>query len=198
MRTVEINLYSFEELAKEVQTEVLEKYRDINTSHNWYESTVDEFKTNEKDFAATEVYFRGFSSQGDGAMFEYDSISKEFYHSVIDSLDLPQWKKKVLKKYTSISASGKHDGHYSHEKSVAHNILVDGDNGGENYDNIGYLISLVHQDIEEEIISRYERKAKELYRTLEKEYDFLTSDEQIIETFKANEYTFEATGNMRR
>jgi hypothetical protein len=35
-----------------------------------------------------------------------------------------------------------------------------------------------------------------LYRTLEKEYEYLSSDEAIIETIEANEYTFTESGKL--
>ncbi len=37
MKTITINLYSFEELSKEVQQKVLERLYDINVSYDWYE-----------------------------------------------------------------------------------------------------------------------------------------------------------------
>jgi hypothetical protein len=37
MRTIEVNVYEFSELSKEVQAKVLNKYRDINVDHDWWE-----------------------------------------------------------------------------------------------------------------------------------------------------------------
>ena len=197
MKTIEINLYSFDELSEEVQKEVLLKYSDINTDYDWFASTLQNQKEEEKDFSITEIYFSGFSSQGDGAMFEYDSIIESFYFSIIDDLKLPEWKKRVLKKFSYISASGKHSGHYNHEKSVAHNINIETDNGAQYYDNIENLVSSYAGEIESEIIRLYQIKARAIYNKLEKEYYSLITDEAIKETFEANSYTFEANGKMR-
>lgn len=39
MKTIKINLYSFNELSEEAQQKALEKYWTINVEHNWWEST---------------------------------------------------------------------------------------------------------------------------------------------------------------
>ena len=40
-------------------------------------------------------------------------------------------------------------------------------------------------------------KARELYRNLEKEYEYQTSDEYIAETCEVNEYVFDEDGTMQ-
>jgi hypothetical protein len=35
-----------------------------------------------------------------------------------------------------------------------------------------------------------------IYKSLETEWDYLSSDEQIIETIQANEWEFDENGNM--
>lgn len=49
-------------------------------------------------------------------------------------------------------------------------------------------------DAEETIIEALRDLARWLYRQLEREYDYLSSDEVVDETISANEYTFTEAG----
>jgi hypothetical protein len=50
-------------------------------------------------------------------------------------------------------------------------------------------------DAEEAVIEALRDLARWLYRQLEREYEYLTSDEMVDETIIANEYTFTETGH---
>jgi hypothetical protein len=194
MKTVEIQIFQFNELSEESKNVAREWYRNGNFDYPWHEGTVDDFKANQKEFNVEQVYFSGFYSQGDGAMFEYSDISSQYKEQLIDGLKLPEWKKRVLKKYTYISCSGKHSGHYYHERSCSHSFNIEADNGAQYYPNIERLIDLVAADIEDAIEQNYISIARELYRNLEKEWDELNSDESVDESITANEYEFTENG----
>jgi len=49
-------------------------------------------------------------------------------------------------------------------------------------------------DAEDVVIEALRDLARWLYRQLEREYEFLTSDEAVNETIAANDYTFTETG----
>ncbi len=49
-------------------------------------------------------------------------------------------------------------------------------------------------DAEEAVIEALRDLARWLYRQLEREYEYLTSDEAVDEAIIANEYTFTETG----
>jgi len=194
MKTVEIGVFQFNELSEDAKEKARNWYRNGAFDYPWHEYTIDEFKEGQKEFEVEKVYFSGFWSQGDGAMFEYSGISDEYKEALIDGLKLPNWKKRVLKKYADISCNGKHSGHYYHERSCSQSFNIEADNGAQYYQNIENLIDSVSSDIEEAIEQNYISIAKDLYRTLEKEYDFLNSDEQVDESILANEYEFTEDG----
>jgi hypothetical protein len=50
-------------------------------------------------------------------------------------------------------------------------------------------------DFEAFIVEEYEYICRELYRALEKEYDYFTSDEQIVEALRENYYDFTEDGD---
>lgn len=193
MKTIEIKLYKFEELTKEAQQKTIEKYYAINVEYyDWYTPTTEQFKDMTKDFEVEKVYFSGFASQGDGAMFEYSGVTQELFDSAIDSLKLPNYKKSAMKLSGCFSAKGTHQGHYSHEKCCYH--VMDFEPIYDNRDNINELFDTHHIELEEYITEKYEEIAKQLYRELESENDYLTSEEAIKETLIANEYEFTEDG----
>lgn len=194
--TQTINLFKFEELIEEVQQKVIEKNRYINTDFDWHESIFESFKEdNEKYFDIKNIYFTGFWSQGDGAMFEYSGINENLLNEAIESLNLPKWKKQILSTQICINGKGVQRGHYYHENSCDHTIYIEDNNNGY-YQNIYDLIDLYSSDIEDFIITKYKDICQDLYKNLENENDYLQSDEVIKETLICNDYDFTEEGDI--
>lgn len=194
--TQTINLFKFEELIEEVQQKVIEKNRYINTDFDWHESIFESFKEdNEKYFDIKNIYFTGFYSQGDGAMFEYSCINENLLNEAIESLNLQKWKKQILSTQICISGKGVQRGHYYHENSCDHTIYIEDNNNGY-YQNIYDLIDLYSSDIEDFIITKYKDICHDLYKNLENEHDYLQSDEVIKETLICNDYDFTEEGDI--
>jgi hypothetical protein len=194
--TIEKKLFDFNELSNEVQQKVIEKNFDINVDYNWYESIIDEFKENEY-FDITNVYFSGFWSQGDGAMFEYNNIENKLFSEFLDTLKLSPLRRAIIENNTYFYAKGTQKGHYYHEKSCGHNTDF-------NIDNFNWLrhertykaLENILIDFEAYVIQRYEDFCTNLYSTLEKEYNYQTSEEAIKESILSNEYQFEIDGTI--
>jgi hypothetical protein len=200
MKTIKTTLYKFEELPERVKEKAIQKYYYFNVEHgtNWYQFTEENFKEeNNKFFDIEKIYFSGFSSQGDGAMFEYSGITEELKNLAIDSLKLPLWKKAIIKSQSTVSGKGKHSGHYYHYRSVSHTIYVESNSAYDSkYSNINALIELYEGEIQDYIIELYEDLAKGLYNSLNKEHDELTSKESISESLIANDYYFNLKGQI--
>lgn len=198
MKTIikEINLFKFDELTEDQKLYAIEGNRDINIHFDWYEFLTYDFQEkNNNLFDIKQVYFSGFWSQGDGAMFEYNGINEDLKNESIENLNLPKWKKNILKKVCYISGNGKQSGHYYHENSCNHNIYVEDENNGY-YDNISELIEMYADEIENYIIDTYKLLCRQLYRDLEKKYNYLVSDESITETLILNDYYFTEEGEI--
>lgn len=197
MRTITKTLFTFEELSEEAKEKAIEKQRNCEyyLDYEWWDFVYEDFhqKIKDKGFDITKIYFSGFWSQGDGAMFEYDGLDSKLLDEAADTLDLPNWKKSILKN-GYISGKGRQSGHYYHENSCSHNIYVETDNGMQQYYNIERLFDTFHIDIENYIEELYVNLCGELYSALEKEYEYLMSDECISEHLEANMYEFEKDG----
>ncbi|OPY03513.1 MAG: hypothetical protein A4E60_00178 [Syntrophorhabdus sp. PtaB.Bin047] len=194
MRTKTITIYKFDELPEDAQTRAVENLYDVNVdSDYWHEFAIDDAK----QIAALmgieikNIYFSGFSSQGDGACFEgsysYQKGSvkavkehapqdEELHRIAQDLADLQR------RHFYRLTAKVKHSGHYYHEYCTSIDVEDNGDGAPETvYDGIAeFLRDFMHW----------------IYRQLEKEHDYMTSDEAIIETIRANEYEFYENGKL--
>jgi hypothetical protein len=65
-------LYAFSELSDDAQRHALDKLRDLNADHEWWEFTYDDAKQCAAilGIEITRIYFSGFSSQGAGACYK--------------------------------------------------------------------------------------------------------------------------------
>lgn len=197
MRTINVDLFSFEELSEEAKTVAIDANRYINVDHAWYEFIYEDFEEN-CIFGVDNIYFSGFWSQGDGAMFEYSSIPDSLKKDFIESLYLSPMRKNWLLNNICTSGRGKHSGHYYHEKCCGHNIYWEINNGDLNWDtNFYQWMESFAGDFEQYVIDKYEELCRDLYRQLNEGYDHLTSDEVVAETIICNEYEFIENGEMQ-
>jgi len=136
--------------------------------------------------------FSGFSSQGDGACFEtyysYENDTRKRIrehaphdaelHRIAAALQAIQ-----RRNFYQLRAQATHRGHYYHEFCMA--ISVERDS--PNYQDMT-------ADAEEAVTEALRDLARWLYRRLEQEYEFQTSDAVIDEAIAANGYTFTESG----
>jgi hypothetical protein len=194
MNTHTITTYQFSELSEEAKKIAIEKNRNFNVGYNdWQEFTIDSIKE-AGELLGIEIqnfYYSGFSSQGDGAMFVGDYAYKkgaakkirEYWptetelHNIADSLQSIQ--KSV---FYGLTASTRHQGHYYHENCMI--VYVDHNTGRE---VTGYE--------ETELTDILRDFCQWAYHLLEKEYEYLVSDEAIEESLIANECEFTENGN---
>jgi hypothetical protein len=189
MRTIEQKIYSFTELSEAVQKKVISDNYEINVKYEWYELVYEDFIENNKYFEVDNIFFSGFWSQGDGAMFEYSSIKQELVDEFIDSLELSPMRRQWLENNICVSGKGKHRGHYYHENCCSHSIYWEVDNGDLDWtSNFYQWLESFAEDFEDFVVDRYRDLARDLYRTLEEEHDYLTSEDIIIESLVNYEF----------
>jgi hypothetical protein len=195
MREVNNKVYQFDELSAEAQKKVLNDMSDINVDFPEWSEGVIEFFTESKGahFNITNVYFSGFCSQGDGAMFEYSGITQKLLNEAVDSLRIDQkFKSAILLIPELFQFEGTHSGHYYHENSCSHGVGFD-ETGLRRVDS---FIERYMFDIQDYVKDIYKTYCKELYHNLQKQYEQLTSEGMVIESIRANEYEFYADGTL--
>ena len=189
------DVYKFDELPEESKQFAIEKFRENNLDYEWYEFTYEDARECGKQIGIDidKIYFSGFWSQGDGACFEgsYSYAKRGLqaikYHAPKETelhriaLELQKIQRK---NFYRLEASVKHSGHYYHEMCT--DITVD-----ENYYG-----NYIGGEAEEIVIELLRDFMCWIYKSLENEYDYLQSDEQIIETIECNEYNFTLDGEI--
>lgn len=199
MRVIETKVYTFDELSEEAKEKAIEKNRYINVEiPEWYWFIYGVFKHQYSNlFDITNIYFSGFHSQGDGAMFEYDGITDKLIDEFIEQLQLTPLRKKIVKEAIHFSGSGKHKGHYSHERCCSHGTYVDSEYAlYTHHKNIQKFIDNLQTEFEYFIEEKYIELCQELYQSLNDEYEWYTSDESIKEHLIENEYEFTKDGEL--
>lgn len=194
MKTKTIDLYEFDELPDNIKAKVLDKNRYINVDGDWWYDydgktgfSSDEIKKYDLDIEEAgdllnfdKVYFdlgRGWYIQFDGASFAHDETARRFLGVPEELWEVVRWE--FSNKNYSGSSHGTTKIEYEHVDSYGF-----------------YQFTPEEVEILDRAVERFAEKMEEALRNLEKDYEYQTSDEAIIETILANEYTFRADGKM--
>ena len=205
MRTIETQVFTFDELSDKAKEKVRNDYRQNNTDFSDFYAT--DCIDNAADVAelfgldirqtrkssgkyAPSVFYSGFCSQGDGLAFDgkyaykkgsLSAVKKEYpadteLHSIVAQLQ--QAQSKVFYRATAdCSTSGFRD----NTQRVSVNI-----------DNWPSNASSAENDITQALCDFSDW----IYKRLESEYEYLDSDECIDETLQVNEYEFTVDGKI--
>jgi hypothetical protein len=200
--TIETTVYTFAELTDAAKERARDWFRQGMES-DWYEfvyECADEvagmlgieidrksYKTmGGRTATSPAIYFSGFSSQGDGACFEGRYSYRKGALAAVKSefptdTDLHQIAKDLQevqrRNFYQLSARVQHTGRYSHEYSTSIDVWKE-------------------DDIDcPELVDALRSFMRWIYKMLEAEYDYQTSDEQVDESILANEYTFTEEGD---
>lgn len=190
-------------LPESVKDRILDDNRDWNVEHHeWWDCVYDDFKADMDDIGieVDRMYFSGFCRQGDGACFEGCVRNWPLF---LKSLG---YTNDVLIGHFDCNASFsvKQSGHYYHENctsfSYEFDLPTDEYMGEEEFLRLyGYgeelrdaaLIATLSQydgnTLEAEFTEAFKDHMRDLYHRLEEEYEYLTSDEAVLESLEAND-----------
>jgi hypothetical protein len=180
------------------KAKLIEEHRYINTEFdNWYECVEEDFtdEMRKVGIRVDKISFSGFCCQGDGAMFEGKVDDWELFFDA-HKWDAPMTR-KLLESGGALCFWTYHQGHYSHEYCANpgfeydhFSTVLDGDGGGLMSKVIDTLDDELNNEIENfetECLDVFRSYMRDLYRSLEKEYDYLTDDEQVWDSILAND-----------
>jgi hypothetical protein len=194
MKTVEIKVFNIKELSEKAKQKAIDDNRDWNVEYiQWWDCIYEEFKekAEEKGFSDPKIWFSGFCSQGDGACFDAEIDLNELINWVADK---NKYKHLIpfIEEGTISASIGKtsYANHYNHERTRY--VELEHPFYSERCPRSFKLCSELQEELEE---IRYDL-SRELYRALEKEYEYLTSDELIEERLEINEVQFTEDGRV--
>ncbi len=208
-RIVETTVYELGELSGAARERARAWYRECCLDWDWHECIYEDFETVCELLGVTlrtnavrlmgggtrdtpRVFHRGFWSQGDGASFEgvlryapgactairtYAPKDTEL-HAIADALAHIQ-----RRNFYQLIGDIRQRGPYCHEYTMAIDVERDSPTWQGMTDGAA-----------ESVVDAMRDLARWLYRQLEREYRYLSSDEVVDETLIANDYTFTAQG----
>jgi hypothetical protein len=206
---IETTVYQFHELSGEAKDKARVWFRETVGDWEWWDCVYDDFEevcrilgielstrpvrlmgggTRHKPC----IWFTGFYSQGDGACFEASySYEKGAARRIRDHAPKDEELHRIADRLQEIQranffqlrANACHRGRYCHAYSME--ISVERDS--PNYQDMT-------GDAEETVTECLRDLANWLYRQLEREWDYMMSDEYADEGIAANEYTFTESG----
>jgi hypothetical protein len=187
------------------QLKLIEKYRDFNVEHiDWWESAYYNFREDMKvkHIEVDDIRFSGFWSQGDGASFTgYIRDNARFFEDHDLGKEYP-WITKLMGMGGDFTLKIERTSHhYVHENTIGVDLI---------FTTLFSHIIEQRDDLRSAIADRWDQHldeeyasicgvvtgivrdyCRELYKQLEEEYNYLTSDEAVWEAIEANELDLE-------
>lgn len=174
MKTLTINLYEFNELPAEIQAKVLNDNRDINVSHDWWDCTLEDAKNIGLKITSFDLD-RNRHAKGEfiGTAYETACKIKSDHGESCETCK------------TAIDFISEYDG-----AEVLWPVIEDEDGQDTNEDNRNEYIKELEEEFLKSLLEDYSIM-------LQRECEYLQSDEAVKDSLIANEYTFEESGKMR-
>lgn len=203
--------FQFHELSQSAKDHVCQKYAEWGMNHEWWEHIYEDYRERceAAGFLDPQFSFSGFWSQGDGACFSCERF-------VFDGADALNYLTKedhdyVLVKIaearlngfqTTFHISGRitAGGHYYHRYSMGvGQWFADFDPTG--HDGADALLQCVADKISWEASSELVLEAArdiahDLYKSLQDEYEYQISEEQVALNAEANDWRFSESGDL--
>jgi hypothetical protein len=191
-----------------------------------FDSRVEQWAEKGYSVSPKDIHFSGFSSQGDGACFkgtfrfDHAKTATLLPCDLVTKINLFNGRMRLIGNSNTIdleiSGGIGTSGRYSHSGTMSvDKIDIYPMPSNLNYCNMGECdclpgwpgvcdereaisdaIEASYHTVEEAIKEEARGLADELYSDLEKEYEWLTSDEQVAEMIRANDREFDEEGNL--
>jgi hypothetical protein len=208
-KIIETTVYEFHELSAEAKEKARAWFREGAGDHDWHEFIYDDFEqichilgialrtrpvrlmgggTRQKPC----IYFTGFYSQGDGACFEGTyTYEKGAARRIRDYAPQDRELHAIAGRFFEIQranffqlrAQARHRGHYCHAYCMEISAWRDSPGGQAMTDGADDAVTECLRDL-----------ANWLYRQLEREWEYMMSDDYADEGIAANAYTFTESG----
>lgn len=196
MRKIELTVRTIDEIKEQspkLYQKILDKNRYLNVDYDDWADFIEEDMNDDamkQGFEVDKWLWSGFSSQGDGAMFEGTCDIAKYLEVNKQNFKHYEHIKKLLDNgEISYTIKFAHRGHYYHSKSY-HATGID------MYFDYTDLDTEVLDELDLDIRQAYESLCEEMYDRLYKAYYELISDQEVYDALLANEYEFYNDGSI--
>lgn len=173
MKTKTINLYFFDELSEEAKQKAVENLYDINVDYNWWDSTYDDAEDVGLKITSFDTY-RG-------------NINGNITTSINDVCD------KIIENHGISCETYKTAKDYLAQYDALVEKFSDGIDIDEVEEGNEYDFDAECNELEDDFLKAI---LEDYLVLLRQEYEYLTSEEAIIETIRTNQYTFTKDGKL--
>ncbi len=174
MKTITINLYEFDDLSEEAKKAALNELFTINVEHKWWVYTYDDAENIGLKITSFDL------DRNRHATGHFTKSALEVAHSIIkehgDTCETHKTATKFLQEWdnqVAIHSDGVDTDRVCEDKEAEFDTIAD--------------------DLEHEFLNSI---LEDYSIILERECEYLQSEEAIIETIRANGYTFEVNGHL--
>jgi hypothetical protein len=203
-------LQKFNMLPARQREEILDKYRDWNVNHvDWWDCVEETFKSDMSaiGICVDKIHFSGFWSQGDGACFEG---AVDDWPLFLTSIGYSDAALIYAAENFDWSFTCTHTHYiYSHHKSVSYGGEINLPDSVDDEYFVNQYLEWGPDDIRtatlmtnlskyapmalhEEFANVFENYMLDLYKQLNDEYDYLTSNESVLDSLDSNDHLEEA------
>jgi len=218
-KTIEVEVFKYAELSDSAKQRARDWYIEGMDYEWWqgvYDMSIEDGK--EKGFYIDKIAFSGFCSQGDGASWSgFVDVRQWLETNVPDSIGVSAWcaliQEDVVTKNIQVTQSGR----YSHEETMSFANVEDSTD--EYHDEFKMALPSIFKgmsvanlfdiiatdpacpykgvdDITTAIAISGKQYAKDIYHNLREEYDYLCSEEMMLDHFDCNDYHFTEEGAL--
>jgi len=219
-KTIEVEVFKYGELSDQAKEKARNWYID-GMDYEWWEGTYEMAVEDGKEvgFYIDKIFFSGFHSQGDGASWIGQVDVRQWLEThEKDSIGLSAWcqliQEDVVSKHSKVTAN---NSHYCHESTMQFGDVED--HTDEFTDDwlmelpsifkgmeVQHLYDIIASDDNCHIKSTEEltkaitesgrEYAKDIYDRLKQEYEYLCSEEMMLDHFNCNDYHFTNEGAL--
>ena len=188
MRIAETKVYQFDELGDNAKEKAREWYREGGFDYEWWDAVYEDVKTIGElmGIGIEQIYFAGFYNQGDGACFTgHYSYAKQAIAKVKEYAPEEYELHRIAKRLQDI------------QKPYFYQIHAEITHRGHDYHKYCSVIDIernnetVHLDVLSEALRDF---MDWIYRQLKIQWDYLSSNEEVDDTIRVNEYEFTKDG----
>jgi hypothetical protein len=218
--------YTYQQLTDEAKEKVKQWWYEHGLWDEWYDDTYERFKEEgyALGFLVGKINFSGFYSQGDGACWSGQiDVAQWLKTHTSDSIARDAWIQLINEDFTEKHIPvGYSNNHYSHSGTMSvayweglldddykfdeeqwdHRLNKDSIFKGMHFKDLLNIITSSDfefksmGDLAEAIEQSARDYADELYKQLREEYEYLTSEKNLIESCEANDWQFNNEGEM--
>jgi hypothetical protein len=218
--TKESTIYKWEELSQTAKEKARQWYLE-GMDYEWWEGVYESAKEDgeSEGFYIDKIFFSGFCSQGDGASWTGQVDVRQWLEvNEDDSIGLSAWcqliQEGIVSKFSKVEAN---NSHYCHESTMQFSDVEDGTEAfnddfplllpsifkGMSIENLFNIIATDPDcqykgvdDITKAITESGKDYARDIYQRLREEYEYLCSEEMMLDHFNCNDYHFDEDGRL--